>query len=108
MLDYVPTVGRTLEYLSIQAPDDLALPPPRLNKQGDALSEEWTHLDYREEYRYQVHQTVLNFPSVIAQPSLRRAYLGPALRRWSGHLVAQVRPGKQHCTTDYGYTSWFT
>ena len=36
-----PVVRRVLEYLGVPAPRDLALGPPRMSVQADALSEDW-------------------------------------------------------------------
>jgi LPS sulfotransferase NodH len=39
--DQQATVFRVLQYLSIPIPDDFTIPPPRLKKQANLLSEEW-------------------------------------------------------------------
>jgi LPS sulfotransferase NodH len=50
--DIEGTVRRVLDFLHVDAPDQLKLPPPRLQKQANSLSEMWVRRYMTEKYAY--------------------------------------------------------
>lgn len=65
--NYEATIRQVLEYLEIEGYQDVAIPPPPLKKQADALSEQWLR-------RY--NQDLQNYGLALCEPSqqqLRRS-----------------------------------
>lgn len=87
--DFEPTVRRLLDYLAVELPPDFSFPPPRLQKQADALSEEWVERYYAAYRTRHLQRTLLNLPVIAANRVLRETYLRPRLE---GYLQAVPSP----------------
>lgn len=78
-----------MDAVGIEVPGQLTLSPPRLTRQADSLSSEWVRRYTRAEEAWHLLRTAGALPRVLLAPSLRRAYIVPALRqlvRRSPHL----------------------
>lgn len=78
--NYESTVRRLLGDLEISLPRDYAFPAPRLDKQADAVSEEWVERYKRDARRSRTMRTVANLPALLMKRRLRETYVVPRLR----------------------------
>src|SRR5579872_380504 len=91
VLDYEGTVRRALEYLQIPLPAAFAFPPPRLQKQADAVSEEWVRRYYESQRANDARRMIANIPAMLKSEPLRDTYLLPRLRRELGSAPARLK-----------------
>lgn len=83
--DYEPTVRRLLDYLEIGLSKQYVFPPPRLQKQADAGSEEWVERYRRDAQASRRWRGFANLPVLTMRRRLRDTYVLPRLRTQIDH-----------------------
>ncbi|HLJ66703.1 MAG TPA: Stf0 family sulfotransferase [Chloroflexota bacterium] len=90
-LDYEPTVRRVLEFLEIRLPEGYVFPAPRMQKQADAVSEEWVRRYYESERASRRWRLLATIPVALGSRTLRQAYIVPRLKRGLSRAPALLR-----------------
>ena len=91
--DYAGTIRGVLRYLDIPFPADAVIPPTRMRKLADELSEEWVQRYYAGDRARHRRRLLLELPAALVNEPLREAYLRPRLQRMRGqisHLVKRL------------------
>jgi trehalose 2-sulfotransferase len=96
--NYESTVRGLLDDLELCLPREYVFPAPRLQKQADALSEQWVARYHRDARSSRTWRTVTNLPALVLKQRLRETYIVPRLRDHIDRLREPRGNGRRQLT----------